>query len=73
MNENHKDIIDNHNKEYYSFIYKEKQERELRDKFAMEALHGIVMRGLLSPNDAAARAYNYADAMLAERAKGEQK
>ncbi len=41
----------------------------LRDYFAGQALAGVVVCGH-KPADAPARAYEFADAMLAERAKG---
>ncbi len=41
----------------------------LRDYFAGQALAGLASRGLLGPDQRAQEAYDFADAMLAERSK----
>lgn len=44
----------------------------LRDYFAAAALPGLIASYLRTVNDDAKLAYEYADAMLAEREKGQQ-
>lgn len=44
----------------------------LRDWFAGQALIGLLAHGLANKEKIAGHAYDYADAMLAERAKGDQ-
>ena len=52
----------------------EKQTEELRDRFAIAALTGLISDAAehMSPNDYAEIAYATADSMLAERANGER-
>lgn len=50
--------------------YRRPEERALRDYFAGEAMKAMLTRGLYEVDTTAAEAYRYADAMIAERAKG---
>ena len=44
----------------------------LWDYFAAEAMNGLIASGYRNPETTAAAAYNFADAMEAERAKRQQ-